>query len=150
MTEKTASDMKKLLFLVLMTLSAAAVSAQVRFESRSTDAVRAMAAERNKLVFIDLFATWCPPCRMMEREVFSREDVGEFMAERFVCAQYDVDKSTGRALMRKYGVRSVPTYMIFDIEGELLGSITGGSSAGEFMKSVERILAGSGKGTERE
>ena len=99
-----------------------------------------MAIEQQKLVFIDLYATWCPPCRMMEREVFSRSDVGEFMASRFVCAKYDVDKTTGRELLKRYGSRAVPLYLVFDTEGELLGRIRGAAPTEEFMAEIERIL----------
>ena len=79
-------SMKKLIFLLMLSLCAGAVQAQVKFETKSTDAVREMAVRQGKLVFIDLYADWCPPCRMMEREVFSRKDVGEFMDQRFVAA----------------------------------------------------------------
>ena len=76
--------MKKLIFLLMLGLAAATAHAQVKFETRSTDAVRALAEQRGKLVFIDLYAPWCPPCRMMDKQVFSREDVGRFMEERLV------------------------------------------------------------------
>jgi len=69
--------MKKLIFVLLLALGAGAAQGQVKFETKSTDAVREMAIKSGKLVFIDLYASWCPPCRMMEREVFSRKDVGE-------------------------------------------------------------------------
>ena len=85
--------MKKLIFILTLALCAGAVQAQVKFETKSTDAVREMAVKQGKLVFIDLYADWCPPCRMMEREVFSRKDVGEFMDQRFVAAKYNTDKS---------------------------------------------------------
>ena len=48
-------------------------AAQVCFETGSTDSVRRMAQQQNKLVFIDLYANWCPPCRAMERQVFSQQ-----------------------------------------------------------------------------
>ena len=64
--------MKKLLFLLTFALGTGAAQAQVKFETKSTDAVREMAIKQGKLVFIDLYASWCPPCRMMERQVFSR------------------------------------------------------------------------------
>ena len=113
--------MKRILLLFLLLLGAVGAEAQVRFMTRSTDAVREMAVKTGKLVFIDLFATWCPPCQMMEREVFSRSDVGAFMEQHFVCAKYDIDKTTGRELLKRYGNRRVPLYLIFNTEGELLG-----------------------------
>ena len=67
----------------MFALGTGAAQAQVKFETKSTDAVREMAIKQGKLVFIDLYASWCPPCRMMERQVFSRKDVGEFMDQRF-------------------------------------------------------------------
>lgn len=132
--------MKKWLFFLLLALGVSAAQAQVKFESASTDAVREMAIKAKKLVFIDLYASWCPPCRMMERDVFSRKDVGEFMDRYFVSAKYDTDKQMGRDLMQRYGSGSIPLYLIFDTKGELLGRISGGSSADEFMASVRKIL----------
>lgn len=132
--------MKRILLLFLLLLGAVGAEAQVRFMTRSTDGVRRQAVEQNKLVFIDLFATWCPPCQMMEREVFSRSDVGAFMELHFVCAKYDIDKTTGRELLKRYGNRRVPLYLIFNTEGELLGRIRGATDPERFMAEVKRIL----------
>ena len=134
-------SMKKLIFLLMLSLCAGAVQAQVKFETKSTDAVREMAVKQGKLVFIDLYADWCPPCRMMEREVFSRKDVGEFMDQRFVAAKYNTDKPTGRELMKKYGSGSIPLYLVFDTQGELLGRITGAADAETFMDNLRTIIA---------
>lgn len=131
--------MKRILLLFLL-LGAVGAEAQVRFMTRSTDGVRRQAVEQNKLVFIDLFATWCPPCQMMEREVFSRSDVGAFMEQHFVCAKYDIDKTTGRELLKRYGNRRVPLYLISNTEGELLGRIRGATDPERFMAEVKRIL----------
>ena len=62
------------------------------------------------------------------------------MEERFVCAKYDTDKSVGRELLRRYGEGAVPTYLIFDTAGELLGRMQGGSSPEEFMEGIRTIL----------
>lgn len=132
--------MKRILLLFLLLLGAVGAEAQVRFMTRSTDGVRRQAVEQNKLVFIDLFATWCPPCQMMEREVFSRSDVGAFMEQHFVCAKYDIDKTTGRELLKRYDNRRVPLYLIFNTEGELLGRIRGATDPERFMAEVKRIF----------
>ena len=133
--------MKRLLLLLALVLGSAAAQAQVKFETKSTDAVREMAVKTGKLVFIDLYASWCPPCRMMERQVFSRKDVGEFMDQRFVAAKYDVDKTTGRELMKKYGEGSIPLYLVFDTQGEVLGRIQGATDAETFMENLRTIVA---------
>lgn len=133
--------MKKLIFILTLALCAGAVQAQVKFETKSTDAVRTMALKSGKLVFIDLYASWCPPCRMMDKHVFSRKDVGEFMDRRFVSAKYDTDRAIGKDLLARYGNGAIPLYLVFDTDGELLGRIQGASSAEEFMRDIDTILA---------
>ena len=77
---------------------------------------------------------------MMERQVFSRKDVGQFMSERFVAAKYDTDEKTGCELMNRYGNGAIPLYLIFDTKGELLGRIQGATPADEFMAAIRKIL----------
>ena len=128
--------MKKILFTLLLVLGiSAAADAQVRFLDSSTDAVRKEAIAQDKLVFIDLYATWCGPCKAMERDVFSKKEVGDFMDEYFVAAKYDIDKPTGKALAG----------LVFNTEGDLLGKITGSMPAEEFTAALRKIIAETGK-----
>ena len=62
------------------------------------------------------------------------------MEERFVAARYNVNNPIGYKLMERYGSESVPLYLVFSPEGELLGRITGASSAEELMANLQRIL----------
>lgn len=129
-----------MLFFALL-LGAATAEAQVRFMDDSTDALREAAVEQQKLVFIDLYATWCGPCRQMEK-VFALPEVGEFFDRWFVAGRYDVDRPTGRTLLRRYGHGSIPLYLVFNTEGELLGRILGASDADKFLTDLQRILDG--------
>lgn len=124
----------------MLLVTACAAQAQVRFHTGSLDAVRALAERENKLVFIDLYATWCAPCGEMEREVFARRDVGEFMDARFVAARYDVDGAVGGALSQRYDAKTIPTYLIFNVEGQLLGRTSGGRTAAEFLRDMRILL----------
>lgn len=133
--------MKKTILLLLFSLGCLAAEAQVRFREVSTDALRREAATADKLVFIDLYATWCGPCKRMEREVFSRADIAALMDRHVVAGKYDIDKPTGRSLARNYGVRAVPTYLIFDTEGRLRGTISGALSPEAFEAALLRIVA---------
>ena len=75
--------MKKLIFVLLLALGAGAAQGQVKFETKSTDAVREMAIKSGKLVFIDLYATWCPPCRQELARVQS-DVIDRFAGRDFV------------------------------------------------------------------
>ncbi len=117
-----------------------ALSAQVKFHTGEISQLYAEAKSSDNLVFMDLYASWCPPCKMMERDVFSREDVGEFMAKNFVSAKYNVDEKIGGELSRQYGVSSIPTYLIFNKDGQMVGRITGAMSYKEFIANMQQII----------
>ncbi|MBS1903268.1 MAG: thioredoxin [Bacteroidetes bacterium] len=64
--------------------------------------------QNEKPVLVDFGATWCGPCRMIDPIV--EELAGEY-AGRFVIGKVDVDENP--QISMNYGIRSVPTLMIF-------------------------------------
>ncbi len=132
--------LRKIFFSIALLFTLGVISAQVKFYDVTTDELRVLAIEQEKLVFIDIYATWCPPCKAMEAKVFSREDVGEFMAQRFVSAKYNIDEGLGRQIADKYGIKSIPTYLIFDTEGELKGTMQGYRGSEDFMVYIKHLL----------
>lgn len=134
--------MKKIFFTLLLLLGLVITAdAQVRFLDSDTDAVHKEATLQKKLVFIDLYASWCGPCKTMDRTVFSSPQVGKFMASHFVAAKYDIDKPIGAALAKKYGVQSIPTFLVFNTKGDLLAQITGAMSAEDLTAALEGVLS---------
>ena len=72
----------------------------------------------NKSVFVDFFATWCGPCKMVGPVV---EKVSETEPDvKFV--KVDVDE-VGE-LAQRYGIMSIPALMAFR-NGEKAGEIVG-------------------------
>ncbi|MCS6899398.1 MAG: thioredoxin [Myxococcales bacterium] len=59
-------------------------------------------------VLVDFTATWCGPCKMLSPIVDKLAD--EFVGT-YKVAKVDIDESSATA--RKYGIRSVPTVMVF-------------------------------------
>lgn len=72
----------------------------------------------NKSVFVDFFATWCGPCKMVGPVV--EKISGEEADVKFV--KVDVDE-VGE-LAQRYGIMSIPALMAFK-DGEKVGEIVG-------------------------
>jgi thioredoxin 1 len=60
-------------------------------------------------VLVDFTATWCGPCKMLSPivEQIARDFVGKLKV-----GKVDIDQAP--AIASKYGVRSVPTVMVFE------------------------------------
>ena len=63
-------EMKKLIYLYLLFFSFTVFAQEgIRFEKIPFKEILAKAKKENKLVFIDAMASWCGPCKMMEKNV---------------------------------------------------------------------------------
>lgn len=78
------------------------------------------AVTADKLIFVDIYADWCTPCKMMDEDVFSDENVSDFMKANFVNYKVDGEKHNGPNLGVMFGVGGYPTLLILDQKGRVL------------------------------
>ncbi len=113
--------------------------AQVRFETAlNWEQTKQKAAAERKLIFIDVYATYCKPCKEMDQSVFSSSKAGTFFNEHFVNLKVQVDETKNddayivswrpraKQLVDKYKVQSYPTYLFFNEKGVLVYEVKGG------------------------
>lgn len=87
-----------------------------------------------QLVLVDFFATWCQPCKMMHPILLeAKAELGD--AVRIV--KVDVDKHEATAA--RYGIRSVPTLMIFR-NGAMLWRQSGVVAKDDLVRIVSSYL----------
>ena len=87
-----------------------------------------------KPVLVDFFATWCGPCKMMSPII---ADVKAKIGDKATIIKIDVDQN--RELRLQYGIRSIPTLMIFK-EGQLLWRDVGVHQSDELVALLERFV----------
>lgn len=112
---------------------------EIQFQELPFKDLVAKAKKENKLVFIDAYAAWCGPCKMMEKNVFTKKSVGDFYNKNFVNARIDMEKGEGREVAQKFGVRSYPTYLFLNGDGELVSQNYGYMEEGIFLAMAQDI-----------
>ena len=84
--------------------------------------------------FVDFWAPWCGPCRMIAPIIEELADDFEFKAN--ICK---VNTDEEQDLAVKHSVRSIPTILIMK-DGEVVETIIGAKSKEEFASSIQKHL----------
>ncbi|CAL5040698.1 unnamed protein product [Urochloa decumbens] len=95
---------------------------------------KASAAVDDQLVLVEFWAPWCGPCRLMLPVV---ADVAKAYAGRLRCLKLSTDENQDVATW--YGIRSIPTILIFK-NGERKETVIGAVSDTTLAMTVERFL----------
>ena len=105
----------------------------IKFEDSDFATLLSKAKTEKKLIFLDAYAAWCGPCKLMERNVFTDANVADYYNKNFINAHFDMEKGEGVALAAKYGIRSYPTLMFLNGEGEIVGKELGYLKTEDFL-----------------
>ncbi|MFM2385495.1 MAG: hypothetical protein RL660_252 [Bacteroidota bacterium] len=86
----------------------------IKFEKGKWDEIIATAKKQNKLIYLDVYTSWCGPCKMMAKKFFPDKEVGEFYNENFVNVSIDAEKGEGIAVAKTYHVTAYPTNLFIN------------------------------------
>jgi len=87
-----------------------------------------------KPTLVDFYATWCGPCKMMGPIL---ESVAKEVGDDAKILKVDIDKNMDAA--REYGVRSVPTLILFK-EGEIVWRQAGVSQKNLLVETIQKAI----------
>ena len=90
--------------------------------------------EENKLIFLDIYAEWCAPCKKLEKNTFSNQEVGAYFNANFINITIDGESDEGLKLVRKYNIYAYPTLLIIDANQKVKGTTMGFKSPKELVE----------------
>jgi thioredoxin 1 len=88
----------------------------------------------DKPVLVDFWAEWCGPCKMIAPIL---EEIAGEQAGKVVVAKLNVDDNPKTS--KNYGIRGIPTFMIFK-NGQVAGSRVTAMSKNDLFKWVESVI----------
>lgn len=116
-------------------------------------------SNKGKVIFINFFATWCPPCRKEIPELISLSKDYKKNEVMFIGLSVDKDIALVKPFIEElgitysvylvandaaliYGVRSIPHNAVYDDKGVLVANAPGYSAKKDIKKFIDNILKG--------
>jgi thioredoxin-related protein len=154
--------MKQLIWLMLLAMPFFVLSQNVDLvhdnsgvkwtEGLSWDSVIEKAKKENKFIFVDCYATWCGPCKQMDKEVYTQKNVGEILNPKFISVKVQMDKTEKdneitkkwypvvKEFREQYSIEGYPSYLFFNSAGMLAYKALGFQDAKVFVETVKEAL----------
>jgi thiol:disulfide interchange protein len=116
------------------------VPAGIEFIEQDWSAALQQAKKQNKLVFLDIYATWCGPCKLLKQYTFTDTSVGKFFNNNFINVSVDGEKGVGPQLAQQYSIEGYPSLIITDAEGKPVLFTAGYMPATDLLRFANEAL----------
>ena len=153
--------MKKILFLLFITLSTAAVNAQ-EIKWMSMDEALAAQKQKARPIFMDVYTDWCGPCKMLDKNTFSDAAVAKYVNENFYAVKFNAEGNSeitykgkkytnpgyvagrrGKNAMHDFTktlkVPGYPSMIVFDAKGNMKPAIVGYKTPQQLLEALRAI-----------
>lgn len=79
----------------------------IDFQSMEWKKALKIAKSQKRLIFVDCYTSWCGPCKLLAKNVFTQDSVADYFNRNFVCLKMDMEKE-GKELATEYAVNTYP------------------------------------------
>jgi thioredoxin 1 len=89
----------------------------------------------NGLVLVDIWATWCGPCKMISPIV---DEISSDYQGKLSVGKLDADSN--REIVTELGVRNIPTILLYK-NGEIVDKSTGAVTKQKLVEMIDKHLS---------
>ena len=111
----------------------------IQWQTGSFESILNKAKTQKKLIYVDIYTTWCTPCKQMDAEVFTNTNVGKFFNDNFINYKIDGEKGEGKDLVDYFELESYPTSMFIDGDWNVIQKLEGFRPVEKLLESAEKM-----------
>ncbi|HEX8169630.1 MAG TPA: thioredoxin family protein [Thermoanaerobaculia bacterium] len=104
---------------------------------KTVAAAQTQAKTKNQLILVDMFAEWCGWCHRFEREVFPSMAFQNATSDMVLLRLDTEDGGEGTQIARKFGITSLPTFLVLAPDLTIAGIIRGYSPPADFANMLK-------------
>lgn len=112
----------------------------IRFDESGLEVVMQRAKTEKKPIFYMAYADWCPHCKNIKATTLKDAEVISFMNANYVFAGLNFEKSGSENFKTKYNVKTFPTFLVLDENGQELARFNGELKKDKFLSEVKLAL----------
>ena len=98
------------------------------------------AQKENKPIFMDVYAKWCGPCKLLKKNTFTNKNVAVFYNKNFINISFDAEKGEGAEIATQLGVTAFPTLFYFNKNGKPVLYSLGYHEPGQLIEAGKAAL----------
>ena len=115
--------------------------AEIKFIENSWGEALKQAKKQNKYIFVDAYAVWCGPCKMLKNTTFKDKTVAAFFNKNFINLAMDMEQGQGPELGSAWGLQAYPTLIVFNAQGKRMLHNIGFIQAPQLLQFGKQALA---------
>lgn len=124
----------------------------VFLQNASWQKVLQKAKVENMYIFVDCYASWCGPCKWMDKNVYTNDTVGRAMNGQFLSVQIQMDTtqhdngeiknlySTAHHFGEQYQINVYPSFLFFSPDGRIVHEDVGAMYVKDFIKMTKAAM----------
>ena len=141
--------MKKYIVLALLTVFTTVTLSAQEINWVTLEEAVALQKKNPKKIMMDVYTSWCGPCKMLDRNTFGNKDVADYVNKHYYAVKFNAEgndvvnfkdktytnpsydpakakrRNSSHQLSRYFSIRSYPTIVFLDEKAELIAPIIG-------------------------
>lgn len=129
----------------LFAFNAPAGSRELSLEEMNSDKwyydleeAKKVAKSTNRKIFVDFYAEWCGPCKLLAAEVFPLPEFKKLSKDLVFC-KIDVDAQP--TVSKAYNITAMPTQLVLNADGSVVGTKVGYGGVQDFFNFINGYVS---------